>query len=209
VLYLSAAESPQYAANEAEHARVGGALLGALLGRRRAVRQREAELAAVYRRLFEAWRLYITGVASAAPAPLRARLAGLSVIVAVRLYWALRGLPPLLRKSSLFCKHGPASEMCMHQCCALHPTPSPAASAAPCAGARKAEQACALGGFGGFAGRLGMRKSTGMVRSSYEEEQVVLQLQAVELMKAMCKARAPAAPRRSARLRVGMRRCGA
>ncbi len=82
-------------------------------------------------------------------------------------------------------------------------------SAAPCAGARKAEQACALGGFGGFAGRLGMRKSTGMVRSSYEEEQVVLQLQAVELMKAMCKVPAPAAPRLSASLRVGTKRCGA
>jgi len=53
------------------------------------------------------------------------------------------------------------------------------------AGARKLESSYGPGG--GFTGRLGSRKSSGMVRSSYEEEQVVLQLQAVERMKDMCK----------------------
>jgi len=122
VLYLSAAESPQYAANEAEHARVGGALLGALLGRRRAVRQRERELAAVYRRLFEAWRLYITGVASAAPGP-AAGEAGRAVCVCCgELSRALWVVLPLLCDGSPFRTHSSASETRTRERRALHPS---------------------------------------------------------------------------------------
>lgn len=66
------------------------------------------------------------------------------------------------------------------------------ASGVGCPGERKAEPSQAAGGYGAFMGRLGSRKGGGMVRSSYEEEQVVLQLQAVERMKNMCKARTQA-----------------
>ncbi|KAK9836331.1 hypothetical protein WJX81_006307 [Elliptochloris bilobata] len=113
-LYNTPQEAPPYARNLAEHASVGGAIAGALRARRRAVALRERQLAAQYRRLYEAWRLHIMGV-------------------------------------------------------------------------RKAEPSHAAGSYGSFTGRLGSRKASGMVRSSYEEEQVVLQLQAVERMKDMCK----------------------
>lgn len=60
-LYSTPQEAPPYARNLAEHARVGAGIAHAILARRQAVMQHERQLAAQYRRLFEAWRVHITG----------------------------------------------------------------------------------------------------------------------------------------------------
>ncbi len=61
VLYSTPQEAPPYAPNLVEHERVGGGIAREILARRRAVMQHEQQLAAQYRRLYEAWRAHITG----------------------------------------------------------------------------------------------------------------------------------------------------
>lgn len=67
-LYGTPQEAPPYARNLAEHGRVGAGIAAAILARRRAVMQNERQLAAQYRRLFEAWRVHITGARLASSA---------------------------------------------------------------------------------------------------------------------------------------------
>ncbi len=60
-LYNTPQEAPPYARNLAEHDRVAPAIAAALRARKRALLHHEQQLAAQYRRLFEAWRVHITG----------------------------------------------------------------------------------------------------------------------------------------------------